>query len=419
MDCTVCGRENRPSAGYCAWCGAGLRAKPTPTAPEQEHPQEGGAVTRKLDLSEALDSDGPLEPGTMLDERYEIVELQEEDRDSRTYDAIDRARCPNCGRVTQPGNEPAAYCQECGAALDAPPRVLVVEYLVRRPETYASHWQHGGRDYYVIDLPEPDAPAEPVETLRLTFGSATHPGYHYDHNEDALDARLYADHLGTSLGFFVIADGVGGQQGGDIAARLAIATVWERIYHAVWQDAMLGQRPSDEACQQALAEALEAANAAVFEERQARASEMGTTLTAALTVGRRVYVGNVGDSRVYLFDQEGLRRVTQDHSLVQRMVDAGQMQADEVYTHPRRNVIYRSIGDRRQLEIDTFADELKPDGRLMLCSDGLWEMVREDGLEEVLLAEPDPQAAAERLTQNALLAGGADNISVIVVQDKG
>ena len=419
MECTVCGRENRPSAAYCAWCGAGLISENVSTDSDTAHPREGGAVTRKLDLAEALESDGPLERGTVLDGRYEIVELQEEAPDSRTYDAIDRARCPSCGRALEPDHESVAYCQECGAALDAPPRVLVIEYLVRRPETFASHWQHGGRDYYVIDLPEPAQEDAPMETLQLTFGSATHPGYHYDHNEDALDARLYADHLGTSLGFFVIADGVGGQQGGDIASRLAIATAWERIYHDVWQDAMLGQQTSDEACQKALAGALAAANAAVYEERTARASEMGTTLTAALTVGRQVYVGNVGDSRAYLFDQEGLRRITQDHSLVQRMVDAGQMQAHEVYTHPRRNVIYRSIGDRPQLEVDTFVDELSTDGRLMLCSDGLWEMVREDGLEEVLLAEPDPQAAADRLVQNALLAGGADNISVIIVQAKG
>jgi protein phosphatase len=378
---------------------------------------ESGAATRKLDLAELLEGDAPLEPGTWLDGRYEITALQEVTDDSRTYVALDRARCPGCGHEFE-GEEPAAYCQECGASLDKPPRVIIVEYLVRKPQTYDLHWQRGGRDYYVIAIPEPEQPAAPPETLRLAFGSATHQGYHYDHNEDSLDARLYADHLGTSLGFFVVADGVGGQQGGEVASGMAIAAVWERLYQDVWQAAMLGSPPDAAACEQAVGAAIAAANDLVYAERTAQASEMSTTLTVALTVGRQVYVGNVGDSRAYLFDGQGLRRVTQDHSLVQRMVDAGQLKPEEVYTHPRRNVIYRSIGDRPRLEGDTFAAELARDGRLVLCSDGLWEMVREDGLEEVLLAEPDPQMAAERLVQNALLAGGEDNISIIIVQAK-
>ncbi len=416
MDCTACGRENRSSASYCAWCGERLSA--TAEQEQPAPPREGGAVTRKLDLADLLESDAPLEPGTWLDGRYEITALQETSPDSRTYEALDRARCPGCGHVFE-GEEPTAYCQECGASLARPPRVIIVEYLVRRPQTYDLHWQRGGRDYYVIAVPEPEQPAPAPATLRLAFGSATHPGYHYGHNEDSLDARLYADHLGTSLGFFVVADGVGGQQGGEVASRLAIAAVWDRLYHDVWQAAMLGSPPEDEACEEAIGAAIAAANETVYAQRTAQASEMSTTLTVALTMGRKVFVGNVGDSRAYLFDSEGLRRITQDHSLVQRMVDAGELKPEEVYTHPRRNVIYRSIGDRPRLTGDTFAAELATDGRLVLCSDGLWEMVREDGLEEVLLAEPDPQIAADRLVQNALLAGGEDNISVIIVQAKG
>lgn len=422
MDCAACGSINRPNAGYCAWCGTrfGRSGSQAPAAA----PREEGAVTRKLDLSEMVESDAPLEPGALLDSRYEIVALVESTPDSRTYDALDLHRCPGCGRSARRervvgGDEPEAYCQECGAALSALPHVMVVEYLVRRPETFAKHWRRGDRDYFVIELPQPERAVAAPQPLRLAFGSATHPGRHYTHNEDSLDARHYADHLGTSLGFFVVADGVGGQQGGEVASRLAISTVWEKVYQTVWQAALLAERPDDAACQSALTEALLAANEAVYAERTALRSEMGTTLTAALTVGRKVYVGSVGDSRAYLFDASGLRRITQDHSLVQRMVEAGELQPDEVYTHPRRNVIYRSIGDRPRLEVDTTAIELDAGGRLILCSDGLWEMVREDGLEEVLLAEPEPQAAADWLIRNALLAGGDDNISVIIVQAMG
>jgi len=124
----------------------------------------------------------------------------------------------------------------------------------------------------------------------------------------------------------------------------------------------------------------------------------------------------VGDSRAYLWNADGLRRITRDHSLVQRLVDAGQITPEEVYTHPQRNLIYQSIGDRPEVQVDTFRRHLAVDDRLVLCSDGLWEMVHDDGLEEVLLSEPDPQRACDRLVQNANLAGGEDNITVIIVQ---
>ncbi len=162
--------------------------------------------------------------------------------------------------------------------------------------------------------------------------------------------------------------------------------------------------------------AAQAANRAVYEARTGRGSEMSSTLTLALVVGDAAYVANVGDSRTYLWNAQGLKQVTRDHSLVQRLVDAGQLQAGEIYTHPPRNVIYQCVGDRPEVTADAFRLTLRPDDRLVLCSDGLWEMVRTEGLEEVLLAEPDPQRAAERLVQNANLAGGEDNISVIIVQ---
>ncbi len=404
MNCSVCGRQNRLRAGFCAWCGAPLPGEPQPPALAREQ----GAITRKLDLAELEDA-APLAPGTWLEGRYEIVALQGSTDDQRTYEALDRGRCPACGRVLE-SRELAAYCQECGASLQEAPKVTIVERVARG--------QGSERDYIIVAPGTEQAAAIP-EPPRLDFASATHPGYHYDHNEDALDARLYADHVGTRLGFFAIADGVGGQQGGEVASRLAIIAVWEHLYRDVWQPALLGAPPEPSACKQALAAAMCAANEAVYRERTAQGSEMSATLTVALMVGRTTYVGNVGDSRAYRLDHQGLCRITKDHSLVQRMVDAGELTPQEVYTHPRRNVIYRSIGDRPRLEPDTFVTELNGDARLVLCSDGLWEMVREDGLEEVLLAEPDLQAAADRLVRNALLAGGEDNISVIIVRARG
>jgi serine/threonine protein phosphatase PrpC len=106
---------------------------------------------------------------------------------------------------------------------------------------------------------------------------------------------------------------------------------------------------------------------------------MSTTLTMALIVGATAYIANVGDSRSYLWNADGLQRITHDHSLVQRLVDAGEITAEEVYTHPQRNLIYQSIGDRPAVAGGYLSADVAVDDRLVLCSDGLWEMVHDDG----------------------------------------
>jgi len=425
MPCTACGRDNRPGASFCAWCGALIVAPVSHDAeandvaepvlePEQDW-RVSGAVTRKLETDQVASAE-QLQVGTTLDDRYEIIELVTETPDNRVYRAFDRLRCPGCGRVTEL-DPPPPYCEACGALMTPPGQVTVLEYLYQRPESYDGHFTHGGRDYYVVF----DAPGQPDQIVhgpgrRLVFGSATHMGHQYDHNEDSLDARLYADHRGAMLGYFVVADGVGGQQGGEIASQSAIAAAWRSLYEGLWQMAFRGEEIQQDAARASVVDAIAAANRAVFAERATRKSDMTTTITLALMIGRRVYIGNLGDSRTYLWDAQGLHRITKDHSLVQRLVDTGQIAPEDVYTHPRRNIIYQSVGEREDTEPDLYTAEIGPDARLLLCSDGLWEMVREEGIEEVLLAEPDAQRAADRLTQNALLAGGADNIAVIVVQ---
>ncbi len=430
MHCSACGRDNRQQAEYCAWCGERLpHSEPAPLSSASstgqafgaEHSEaqqdqlQFGAVTRKLDLDELPRDGGALEIGDLLNERFEILGLEQETPDSRAYRALDRSRCSACGHVSDRRSR-GAYCEQCGAVANAPAKVTVIEYLYRRPETYDGHFQQAGRDYYIVHDQQPEPSDEPAQPLHLAFGSATHPGCQYAQNEDALDARLYTDHRGTRLGFFVVADGLGGQASGEQASQLAAETAWMAVYGDVWQEAIQGSPPEGEACRESVADAVSRANEAVYTQRIADSSDMSTTMTLALVIGEHACIANVGDSRTYIMDDRGLSRVTVDHSLVQRLVDAGQLEPDQVYTHPRRNVIYQSIGDRPRPQIDTFSVELSRDARLVLCSDGLWEMVRDEGVEEVLLAEPDPQRAADRLVRNALAAGGADNISVIVVQ---
>jgi protein phosphatase len=143
---------------------------------------------------------------------------------------------------------------------------------------------------------------------------------------------------------------------------------------------------------------------------------MGTTLTMALTAGDRAIVGNIGDSRTYLYRDGALQRISKDHSLVQRLVDLGQIGPDDVYTHPQRNAVLRSLGDRAELQVDVFSVRVKPGDALLLCSDGQWEMTRDPEMAAIIAANSDPQAACDALIAAANKAGGDDNITSILVK---
>ncbi|HLI90764.1 MAG TPA: PP2C family serine/threonine-protein phosphatase [Ktedonobacteraceae bacterium] len=215
------------------------------------------------------------------------------------------------------------------------------------------------------------------------------------------------------FGLFVVADGMGGHAGGQEASRIAI----QSMMHTVLQNIIMSNELSDEFLTDMLIGGVEWANQAIYQRGQERGVEMGTTLTAALIFGAKAYVVNVGDSRTYLYrNGVGLTQITRDHSLVATLVSFGEITADEIYTHPERNKVYRSLGMKEHVDIDWFVVDLCSRDRLLLCSDGLWEMVRDPEISRILANAGDATRASDALVQAALQGGGADNVSVVVVQ---
>ncbi|WP_376796148.1 PP2C family protein-serine/threonine phosphatase [Thermogemmatispora sp.] len=254
--------------------------------------------------------------------------------------------------------------------------------------------------------------------FQLLVGHRTDPGIKRRHkpNEDSLLAILGGRRLDGQVqpwGFFVVADGMGGHANGQDASRLAIQTIVDYVLPALVREREL----SSNDYQRLLVEGVQSANQALHEQNQREHADMGTTMTTALIVGSVAYVANVGDSRTYLYREgRGLKKVTQDHSVVASLVEAGIIKPEDIYTHPKRNQIYRSLGEKPVVEVDPFQEELRPGDKLLLCSDGLWDMTRDPHIEAVLRKPADPQQLVDDLVQLALDGGGEDNISVIVVQ---
>jgi serine/threonine protein phosphatase PrpC len=223
----------------------------------------------------------------------------------------------------------------------------------------------------------------------------------------------------VQFGFFVVADGMGGHAYGQEASRITIQMMIHTVAQGVAQclEAGASNAGNGEAFIEMLVRGVKQANEAICQLNEEMGEDMGTTLTAALVCDQRAYVVNVGDSRTYLYRAgQGLSRVTQDHSLVARLVADGKLEPDDVYTHPERNKVSRSVGTPAGVVVDWFIVDMQPGDRLLLCSDGLWEMVRDPVIEGIMGSKADMTRVSERLLQAALMGGGADNISVVVAK---
>lgn len=222
--------------------------------------------------------------------------------------------------------------------------------------------------------------------------------------------------IDPDLGLYVVADGMGGHAGGGIASRLAVATIQRYLQDVRDEEGELAE-PRAAGARARLREAVETAGRTVHRTAQADPSlaGMGTTVTAVLVAGRSVALAHVGDSRCYLVRNGGIEQLSEDHSLVNEQVKAGAITMAEARTSRFRNIITRSVGFEEEVAVDLLDREMREGDHLVLCCDGLTNMVEDDEILEAVESAPLPRIPG-RLIDLANLRGGDDNITVVVLR---
>jgi len=262
-----------------------------------------------------------------------------------------------------------------------------------------------------------DKPKVKINPPQLVVGTAQSVGIQRDHNEDtlfALNAILADGNTDLPFGIFIVADGMGGHLNGEIASGTAAKTLGEYLVTHFYLPFMTGQPHSEgESIHEVMENGVREAHRSVVND----APGGGTTLTAAMVIGDQVTVSHVGDTRAYFMFQDGrMEVITQDHSLVRRLQDLGQIDEKEASIHPQRNVLYRALGQSEPFRPDIKTHTMPGFGYMLLCSDGLWGTVPEDEISEIVSSAPSPAMACYKLVEAANAAGGPDNISAVLVQ---
>ncbi len=251
----------------------------------------------------------------------------------------------------------------------------------------------------------------------LSCSSAQSVGLQRDKNEDSLFkicGSIDSGNQSLPFGIFVVADGMGGHQHGELASAAAvekfIEVAVEEIYRPELQEGKI--KPVEE-IEGIAASAVRQANQNVHDQ----APGGGTTLTAAIVHGDSISIAHIGDSRAYLYLPEGkLSLLTSDHSLVSKLVEIGHITEKQAVTHPQRNILLRALGNDNNPEVDVFSTNLPESATLVLCTDGLWGVIPEEKLVKILNETTFLPEACKKLVDTANDLGGPDNISVILIR---
>ncbi|RKD34366.1 Stp1/IreP family PP2C-type Ser/Thr phosphatase [Thermohalobacter berrensis] len=224
------------------------------------------------------------------------------------------------------------------------------------------------------------------------------------------DSFFYSDL--DQFPLFVVADGMGGHNAGEVASRRAVEIVKKIFYDN--KEKLLN---NDIEVSEFIKNTLKKANLIVYEEAQKKEEcyGMGTTVTMAYIYDNRLFIGHIGDSRAYLFRNNELIQLTQDHSLVAELVRKGSITKEEAINHPQKNIITRALGTEEDIEIDIISKDLIENDIILLCTDGLTNMVSEERIKEILLLNKNLQDACDELTKTANDLGGFDNTTVMLI----
>jgi serine/threonine protein phosphatase PrpC len=256
-----------------------------------------------------------------------------------------------------------------------------------------------------------------VEPPQLIAGCSQSVGIQRERNEDAmytLTTTLVSDTRYINFGLYIIADGMGGHEHGEVASAIAVRAMAEHVFQNCYTP-LFSQSPSppEKSLQEIMQEGVQAAHKSIMKQ----APGGGTTLTSVLILGDQLTIAHVGDSRAYSIKSDGRMEVlTRDHTLVKRLEELGQITSEEASVHPHRNVLYRALGQGEPFDAEVSTSPLPKSGYLLVCSDGLWGVITDEVILKTISIAPSPVAACQFLVSAANAAGGPDNISAILVR---
>ena len=381
-----------------------------------------------------------LSIGQQILNRYEIMQVLSDNSQEHVYQVIDHQgyqHCWNCG--SEQNAEGDEFCINCGASM------LDVPYTMHEYSTEQVSAESNGHTEdenvlqgtivntfvdnshtYMVEMQQVEQNPFPngVQLLAAANSDAGDVRRSEPNEDSTLVLLLQRVHesISTPSGVFIVADGLGGHDNGQVASRMTINIIAERLLKELLTEPLTSEkngepvRTFDEDAMVALFhDTVEDANTALCQKNQLDKTDMGSTITGFMVVGEHAYILNVGDSRTYMLRGKQLYQLTTDHSLVGQLVAGGLIEPDDVYTHPQRSQIFRSLGDKPNVQIDIFKQELLPGDILLSCSDGLWEMVRNPQIENILDNAPDPETACAQFIEAANANGGEDNVSAVVV----
>jgi protein phosphatase len=244
----------------------------------------------------------------------------------------------------------------------------------------------------------------------MKFAVKTDIGQKRERNEDSYNIIVNNDKAPVS---FIIADGMGGHNSGEIASRLAVDFVSNYIT----------SNPDEFSVESEISEKISAliakANDLIIDnaKRNEKNSGMGTTIIVSMVLNNKIYIGNVGDSRAYLIRNGKIEQITVDHSYIEELLKSGSITKEEAVNHPQKNIITRALGSSKEVKADTFSVELQKKDSILFCTDGLTNMLNDDEILKAITESKEPEEICQKLIKGSIANGGEDNITVIIIRE--